>query len=397
MKLYDVFRLISGCVELRADGGFPERFINVCTAEGIKLWDIRKLGDSVCAKTTVDGYRAIRGAAKKSGMRVRLTAKHGLPFFIFRHRFRGGLLIGAALFFILLAALSGRVWIIEVSGNSAVSDTEILECFETAGLKTGRKISDLNTVEIRSSAVMSLKGISRAAINISGCTAVIEVREGQISPEIEKSGGPSNIVAAKDGQVQIIEPYRGTAAVKSGQTVTTGDLLISGVTQSRTDSNIFSEADGYIVATTSIKTEAKIPISTQELIPKRSRRYSLYFLGMEFPPQKNQESCEYYLCKKYMTAGGKKLPFGIFYRDYFRLKEKKLKLSADEARLAALSDYALRFHRDTLHAQLISDKTDVVTGRDSVSVIGESLCYENIGRASALEIEETPESSESGD
>ena len=263
--------------------------------------------------------------------------------------------------------------------------------------RTGKKISDLNTVEIRSSAVSSLRGISRAAINISGCTAVIEVRESQGSPKIAQRGGPANIVAAKDGQVQIIEPYRGTAAVKSGQTVTTGDLLISGVTQSRTDSNIFSEADGYIVATTSIKTEAKIPISTQELIPKRSRRYSLYFLGMEFPPQKNQESCEYYLCKKYMTAGGKKLPFGIFYRDYFRLKEKKVKLSADEARLAALSDYALRFHRDTLHAQLISDKTDVVTGRDSVSVIGESLCYENIGRASALEIEEIPENEENND
>ena len=397
MKLYDFFRLISGCVELRADGGFPERFINVCTAEGIKLWDIRRLGDSVCAKTTVDGYRAIRGAAKKSGMRVRLTARHGLPFFIFRHRFRSGLLIGAALFFILLAALSGRVWIIEVSGNSAVSGAEILECFETAGLRTGKKISGLNTAEIRSSAVSSLKGISRAAINISGCTAVIEVRESRISPKIEKRGGPANIVASKDGQVQIIEPYRGTPAVKSGRTVTAGDLLISGVTQSRTDSNIFSAADGYVVATTSIKTEVSVPMSAKSLIPVRKRRYSLYILGMEFPPQKKNESGGYYLCKKYMTAGGKRLPFGIFYRDHFRLNEDNRRLSDDEARLAALSDYAQKYHRETLHAQLISDRAETVSDKDSVSVKGESLCYENIGRTSALEIEETPESSESGD
>lgn len=80
MFINDFLHYIFGCVTIKAENGFIERFINTCTAEGIPLWDMRKNGGTLTAKTDINGYKRIRLPAKKSGMRVRMTAKQGLPF-----------------------------------------------------------------------------------------------------------------------------------------------------------------------------------------------------------------------------------------------------------------------------------------------------------------------------
>jgi similar to stage IV sporulation protein len=392
MLIINILRFIFGYVSLYADGGFAERFINVCTSEGIPLWNIHKRNDRLYACTNVNGYKRIRAPARKSGMKVRMIKKHGIPFFLFKHRMRRGLLIGFIIFFIALMFLSDHIWIIQVEGNVNVSETVIENAFEEAGLTIGSRTSSLKLIEIKSDALSELNDITWASINITGCTAVIEVREGTKSPKMEETGGTSNIVASKDGQVQIIEPYRGTSAVKPGQTVTEGDLLVSGVTESRTQSYLFSDANGYIAATTSIETGAEVSYTQKALIPETKKRYSLYFLGKEFPPDvsKGKENC--YLHKKLMCIKGKKLPFGIFYRVYTAYSEEDRTLSKAEAKLIALNAYALKSYNDTLHVQIISQNVSLKQTDTQVSITGEYSCYENIGKRVAFEVEETPQS-----
>ncbi|MBO7274092.1 MAG: sporulation protein YqfD, partial [Clostridia bacterium] len=62
--------------------GFPDRFINLCTKNGIPLWNIKNVGGRLSASTTIQGYLNIRECAKKSGMNVRVVEKKGLIFFL---------------------------------------------------------------------------------------------------------------------------------------------------------------------------------------------------------------------------------------------------------------------------------------------------------------------------
>lgn len=69
--LVTLLRRIFGYVEFYASGGFAERFINLCTLNGINLWDVKNDGVKVYACTDFDGYKRIKKCARGSGMRLK--------------------------------------------------------------------------------------------------------------------------------------------------------------------------------------------------------------------------------------------------------------------------------------------------------------------------------------
>ncbi len=387
MVTRDFINFIFGCVTLSADNGFAERFINTCTAEGIPLWDIRKTSSGLTAKTSISGYKSIRSPARKSSMKVRLRKKSGIPFIINRHIRRPGLVAGFAVLVCVLFLLSGHIWIVEVTGNSSLPDSEIVEAFESAGLTVGKRVKNLNRAEIESKAMLALGGATWAAINIRGCRALINVREIQKMPEIETHQGTANIIARKDGQIELMEVYRGSAATSPGQTVTKGDMLISGITESRTQMNLFTDADGYVVAKTKIGVATQTEYRQTVLLPKTKKIWSVYFLGIEFlPARQNEGIC--YERRARLKIGGRALPFGINYRLYTEFEEKEKTISKTEASLMALSEYSLEHYRKTAHAQIIDEKLSVTQNDDGIGITGEYSCYENIGELSPFETQE---------
>lgn len=386
----EIINYIFGYVEFSAENGFSERFINSCTVNNIPLWDTVKKDNVLCAKTTLRGYRKIRTPAKKSSMRVHITKKSGLPFILNRFIRRPVLLVGVVVVFIILSFLSGHIWIVEVSGNEHLTDSEVIEAFEESGLRIGKRISSLQLPQIESSAMQKLDDVSWAAITVRGCTAQINVRDIKKTPEIEKHSGTSNIVASKDGQIEILEVYRGSAAVEVGQPVLKGELLISGITESRLQTNLFTDAHGYAVAKTNIKvsnvTSPKITVCT----PSEKKIWSIYFLGFEiFPPKEDRGEC--YLHRSRLIINGKKLPFGINYRLYTDYEEKEITISQAQAELMAMTEYALKSNYETQHAQIISQDVVMSEKNGCIEINGNYFCYENIGTSVDLDIEEIPD------
>lgn len=386
MSRLDPLHLIFGYVEIRAENGFPERFVNTCTAEGIPLWDMKKIGNTICAKTTVKGFRAIRSPAKKSSMRVRMIKKHGLPFRIFRFTRRTGLAVGMAVAALALAFLSGHIWIIEADISDPVLAEKVIEAYEDAGLYVGvSKRLDLN--RIRTDALENLDEISWTTVNISGSTATIKVREAQAPEETVNTTRNSNIVALKDGQVEIIEPYRGSAAVTAGETVTQGSLLVSGVTVGRLENSIFTPAQGYVAASTEIKVSTETFAQTERLIPKSKKVYYLYILGREIPLGRGRAAESMYTHKSWLNIGGKRMPFGLYYRVFTDFEAEKITVSKAENLLTAINDYSLESYNLTLHAQVKSRDISFEQNENSVTASGVYSCYENIGKEIFLSVE----------
>ena len=112
-----VMRWFPGWVRVEAEGGYPERLINAMTQAQIAMWNVRRKGESVRFSCLAGDYRSLRPMAKRACVRMRMRHKHGLPFMRHRYRRRKGLVVGLVLYMLVLAWLSPRIWVIEVTGN----------------------------------------------------------------------------------------------------------------------------------------------------------------------------------------------------------------------------------------------------------------------------------------
>ena len=95
-------------------------------------------------------------------------------------------------------------------------------------------------------------------MNVEGCEAVVVVRQREEKPQVGKSAAPANILAEKAGIITEVTATGGTPQVKTGDLVTSGQLLISGVTNLDT-TLMLSRAEGEVYARTWTTLDGIIP------------------------------------------------------------------------------------------------------------------------------------------
>jgi len=215
-----------GTVRVRVSGAFPERFINLCLARGIFLWGITKDSDAVFASLRLSDFFRIRPLARRSRSRIEVTGHAGFPFAFKRLMRRKMLVVGAALFLVLLNLLTARIWFVEVSGQTTVATGRIMDIAAGHGLKPGASRRDIDLASVEKEMLLAVPELAWVGVSINGTRALIEVVEKTL-PRVEDKS-PAHVVAAKDGIVTEVIVIAGQAAVKKGDTVKRGDLLIKG-------------------------------------------------------------------------------------------------------------------------------------------------------------------------
>lgn len=86
--LLKIIRFLRGSVDFTASGKFPERFMNITAKNGVNLWNPVPKKNAISASMYLSDYKKIRILARKSRVKTRITAKHGLPFIINRYNKR---------------------------------------------------------------------------------------------------------------------------------------------------------------------------------------------------------------------------------------------------------------------------------------------------------------------
>lgn len=390
MLVLRLIRFVLGFVSFTAEGGFPERFINLCRLRGIQLWELRCRDGIITACTDRKGYLGIRPVARKSGMRVRIKKKHGLPFFLNRHSRRVGILIGMCFCVAALCILSTRIWSIDVTGNIRVPSEEIIGIFEELGVKKGTAGDKINITAVENSALSRLPDLAWLNINISGSAALIEVRERDASPEEDEGGEPSDIVAARDGQIVILRPFNGTQEQKIGNPVLKGDLLISGIEENRDLTVSFCRAKGYVVARTNRSLGISQSREIRVRIPvKEKKSYIIDFLFFSVPIGKIPDDA--YREKRGIQVNGVTLPVGITECVSTEYSESTVTLSKEQTSLLT----ALRFYEECTeefrYLKVEESKISFTESEKSCSLGGKFVCLENIGEERKMQIEESEE------
>ena len=243
-----LIRKWKGYVEIELLGYSPERFLNLCTARGIELWKVQcsSAGGYRCCISLRDFWR-LKPILKKSGVRLRLSSRRGLPFFLHKNRRRKWYAAGIGAFFLFLYIMSLFIWDIQIEGNRSYTRDTLLEFLEAASVRAG-----------------------------------IRIKEKEVLAQVpQKDDSPANIVAARDGIITSMVVRQGTARTVQGEEVKEGQLLIEGRVPIVGDDGAelrayLVPADGDVRARTVHTYEKEIPLFYEERTATGRERRGIY-------------------------------------------------------------------------------------------------------------------------
>ena len=278
---------------------------------------------------------------------------------------------------ILTAALPRRVWFIRVEGNETVPARLILERAADYGVHFGAKAGMLRSEQVKNKLLFGIPELRWAGVNTSGCTAVITVAErqpeGQAGEELT-----GDLIARTDGVVTELILHRGTALVKTGDAVSQGQLLVSGLTDlgicTRAD-----RADGEIWALTRRDFQVVLPRETAVRGENRGvvRKFSLR-IGKKSVNFSNDSGILHGTCVKMRTVnyltlpGGFRLPVALVTDTFFLCEIERLPRGETDW----LSEAAHRMVREQLRGGSILQET--FTQEDHL-LMAVFACREQIG------------------
>ena len=220
---------IIGYLSIEVEGVFVERFINICKAKGILLWNIKmKEKIKLYAKIGIKDYKNIREIARKTNTKIRIRKKKGIPFILNKYKRRKILGVFLTLVILAIIVLSNFIWNISVTGNANVSTDVIIEELKQEGLKIGTLKNKIDSNKIINSLRLKNDDIAWVGISIKGTNAKIQIKERDRAPNIVDETEYCNIISDKDGLIIGIDVQNGTAAVSPGDIVKKGDVLVNG-------------------------------------------------------------------------------------------------------------------------------------------------------------------------
>ena len=223
----------------------------------------------------------------------------------------------------------------------------------------------------------------------------MQVVERKRPPEIVDRSARTNVVAARDGLVTKVEALDGKALVMAGSTVTRGQLLISGVADSKFGVVRFMQGRGRVYARTWYELSVRVPMTAVEKSGegKTTTRVALD-VGKQRIKIYGKGSMLGAGCDKIVTYHPLTLPFGL------RLP-LTLAVETTTAYDTQSADRTAAQARAEGEAQLLRQLDDMLTEggtvtstRFSTAQQGDMLlvtlaaeCYEEIGVSVAVEVE----------
>lgn len=254
---------LQGGVKLLISGHDPERFFNIAMQRELSICQIAETEDGKLTCWTTPGHlKNMKPVLKKTGVKIHILERYGLPFHISKNRGRKLMITGFLAFFLLLYAWSFYIWDISVEGNQKFSDETLVHFMETIPVVNGMRKSEISCEELEADIRNQFNEITWVSAEIRGTRLIVHIRENEaLLSALERDDTPCHLAAAKDGVVVQNVIRSGIGLVKAGEAVTAGQILVEGVIP------IYDDA-GTLVNSHEIHADAEILAETEEKIYK---------------------------------------------------------------------------------------------------------------------------------
>lgn len=264
---------LCGYICVCINGRQVNRFLNLCSRNGIHLWRIRyDMEQSLRANLRLRDFYDLKPYLRKTKTKLRILSKKGFPFWCHRHpKLKWFLCLCLCLIGIGFYSLN-FVWNIEVKGNTRVSTQDIIDCLLENEVEIGKKKAVIDCAGLEIILRESFHQLGWVSVYIEHTRLCIEVKESlydTVDYLDTAYGKRYDLVANKDAKIASIVTRAGKAVVKADAYVKQGDVLVLGQNEIYDDSGMVKDTL-YFKAQAEIWGdviyETRVPISEIEIL-----------------------------------------------------------------------------------------------------------------------------------
>lgn len=225
-----IIRYFKGYVKIRVSGFSPERFMNLCGNHGILLWNVKRDRKEYTMFIHLSDIWELRPIARKTGTRVVVLKRYGLPFFIPHILHRKTLVLGCTLMVVALIISSHYIWKIQYEGNVKITDDAMEYLLKQQDIRIGSKRKSVNLMAIENMIRNSFPEITWVSVRLDGTKLQITIKENDAPLVEEDLGTPEGVdlISKYDGTIVSIVVRRGVPNITAGKEVRAGDVLVYG-------------------------------------------------------------------------------------------------------------------------------------------------------------------------
>lgn len=376
----------------------PERVLNLLGSRGVVFWGLRWQSE-ICFRLwlLLPQVETLQEIGAVAGAEVTVLRRRGAPVLWERFRTRYVLLAGFAAFWLLLFGGNLFIWEFRVSGNETVPTETVLRALENYGITIGSPGLHIDQEDMRNHVLLEVGDLSWLTVNVKGCVAHVQVVERHRPPKAADRSTVTNIVARRAGLITKVEALEGQAMVLPGATVTEGQLLISGVSETEHIGARFVHSMGAVWARTWYELSVSVPLQiTQPAAGSSSHsrwaldigKHRIKFYGKGSITGVDCDKITYY--KPFTLPGGLRLPLTLVWE----------RITAWEGAAAERTEQSARQEGEQQLLALLSARlpegstvTDTrfaaVRQGDRLTVVLKAECLEQIGQTVTLPETET--------
>lgn len=378
------FWWLLGYVEFVFENGFAEGFINDCYNKRLSIKHLDKKDNALFGEVCARNYKKLHSIALKNGGKVKIIKKHGPVFLLLKIQNRWGIFAGCLLFIFIVNFLSGFVWNIEITGNSKISDAQIMQVLDDNGFCMGVHWSAFNKENVENYIMATFDNCAWAHINRFGTTARVEINEAVMKPDLIDTEGVTNLKATKDGIIVKATVYDGWQVAQVGDSVVSGDLLVSGVYESEpTKQNLFAHARGEFIAQVNENVVLTVSRSQSQKSYHPPKEYKTFvFFGIRLPLYVGSSSFQnsrVELQENYFTVAGRTLPIGIVTKTVTAYDVVTVVLDDKDLNALVQKEIDKKLTQDFSHCEILSKNIDISLNQHQAVAKIEMVCLENIG------------------
>ncbi|AOR22988.1 sporulation protein YqfD [Clostridium taeniosporum] len=347
-------RLKIGKITVEVNSLIPEKIFNILWQRGINVTKIVKLNiTTVRFQIPFDSYKEVKEVVNRTKGKVRIVGKSGIIVLLLSIKRKLSLCIGAGLFLLVLYLLSNYIWAIDIQTRNNLSPFEVRKELTSIGIKPGLKKSDINVYNIEKKMEDLDSEVMWVRARIEGSTLRIIVAE-KVNPPIIEKVLPEQVLAKMDGEVKRVFTFSGNSAVKPGDIVKKGDVLIFPI-QGNEGFEKEVKPSGKVIANTFYEKSMEVQISGEKIQRTGEKDSDIYlnFWGKKIYLKKAINDFKYY--DKIEETGG--LLNKVI---YFKKEGKGVDLDKDKVAEDTVEKLRKSLQKDLINdAKIIDNKVNV--------------------------------------
>lgn len=281
-----MYKFFKGYVRIIVQGRRAERFLNIIAEDRIVIWNVGKLDeDKIEFFTFKKNVDYLIEKSKISGLMCDITGKYGFFEEIKRLKKRWMFAFFIPGFSAVLFLCSSVIWSVDIPDVDYIDKNKIKTALHEVGIGVGKIKYNIDVRHAANYLLMKYDELIWANVEFEGTRVRVTLEPRDKIPEIVDKDTPCNIVSKKDGYIIKIIAENGDKAVKIGDAVVKGQLLISGIVQSQKIGGRYVHAQGEVVAETwtEKKKEQKLYEYEKIYTGNTEKTYEIDLGGIKFP------------------------------------------------------------------------------------------------------------------